>query len=1165
MKKPRIIPLETTENQGKAANPRDSVWVSANAGSGKTYVLTDRVIRLLLDGTDPSKILCLTYTKAAAAVMQNRVFARLSDWATMDGEELTKTIAKIDGVQPGQKRLAQARRLFARALETPGGLKIQTIHAFCEAVLHQFPLEANIAGHFELMDDMMQVALIGEARRQVLQAARPGGNAALAAAFADVLDAAGEFGLQALLDEAVDKRNDLTRFIREIGDDDLRRDTFASHFGFTGNETEDNILSVLWPVHEFDDAMLAGILDIPKSATRAQEFALTLRFAKFNADVDQREEALRSAFLKATGEPKSGSYVASKGVTDRFPDFIDLYDQTAQRVFQGLDRLRQLRLVRLTLSALVVVDDLIGRYQQMKKNKGLLDFDDLIVRTVALLARQDAGPWVQYKLDKGIDHILVDEAQDTSPNQWGVIRLLSEEFFTGKTARDVRRTLFAVGDEKQSIYSFQGAIPEDFAEHGKATRRKTEQSGLTFETVNLNFSFRSAPDVLSAVDKVFERPEAHRGFGADHGPTTHTAIRDHDPGEVQIWDMLTPESAPEEDDWRMPVDSLPAPPVRLAEQIARTIEHWLKNGDLIEGQNRKLEARDIMVLVRKRDQFMPALSRELKKRHVPVAGADRLKLTDHIAVKDLMALGRFMLLPSDDLSLAALLKSPLFKWNDEQLFALSHGRADNETLYQRLNSQAKDDLLLAAVANRLLDWRSRADTVPVFEFYADILGRGGARRDLLARLGHEAGDVIDEFQNYAIATEKTGLPGLQAFLETLDAATPEIKRELDQSRNEVRIMTVHAAKGLEAAAVFLVDSGGSASSGGRTPNLVSFNMKEKDGWQGKGFLFVPAKTYATTFTASLVDNLKIRSEEEYRRLLYVGMTRAEDRLIVCGYRGARQAPDTWHGLVDAALADLSEPMQHPVETVVAKRYRITERSKPVLEEPAPGVETRLIPFPKSYRTPMPREAGLPRPLAPSGVSVLIEPDDEVPLVTGSPVLMKDGKNPSFAIRRGTIIHALLQTLPDLPLAQRIPAARRYLARAAFDWEPEEVEKALQSVLGVMGDPRFAPVFASGSLAEVAVMGTLHLRGKEHAVSGVIDRLAVSADRVVIVDYKTNRPPPRDLAKVPDAYVAQLALYRQLLEPLYPGRTVEAALLFTEGPYLIDIPGDAMRGALRRMI
>ena len=1164
MRKPRIIPRETVLDQNRAANPRDSVWVSANAGSGKTHVLTERVIRLLLDGTDPSKILCLTYTKAAAAVMQNRVFARLSEWATTDEEKLAQAIEQIDGQAPDRERLAQARRLFARALETPGGLKIQTIHAFCEAILHQFPLEANIAGHFELMDDLMQVALVGEARRQLLQSARLDKNAELAAAFADVLDAAGEFGLQGLLDEAVSKRHDLARFIHDIGHDELRRETFYAHFGFASTDTEDSILATLWPVREFDSAILGEILEIPRSATRAQEFALILRFAKVNQQIDQREATLKTAFLKAGGEPKSGSFVSSKAVTDRVPDFIERFDRAAQRVFEGLDRLKQLRLVRLTLSALALVDDLLGRYQQMKKAHGLLDFDDLIVRTMNLLARQDAGPWVQYKLDKGIDHILVDEAQDTSPNQWRVIRLLSEEFFAGKTARNIRRTLFAVGDEKQSIYSFQGAVPEDFAEHGRATERKTRQSELSFERVNLNFSFRSAPDVLSAVDKVFARPEANRGFGVDHRATVHTAIRANDPGEVQIWDMLTPETVRQEDDWRKPVDSLPAPPVRLAEQIAKTIELWLKDGEILEGQKRRLEARDIMVLVRKRDQFMSALSRELKRRQVPVAGADRLKLTDHIAVKDLMALGRFMLLSSDDLSLAAVLKSPLFKLGDDQLFALAHGRAENETLYQRLIARSEEDLTLFDVAKRLRDWRSRADTVPVFEFYADILGPGGARRDILARLGNEAGDVIDEFQNYAVATEKTGLPGLQAFLEILDAAAPEIKRELDQSRNEVRIMTVHASKGLEAAVVFLVDSGSAASAGGRTPNLLSFDMKEKDGWEGKGFLFVPSKAHATQFTGNILNGLKVRAEEEYRRLLYVGMTRAEDRLIVCGYRGARFARDIWHDLVDDALAEASEPFQHPVEGVVAKRYRVTEPVPMVTVESDAAGEVDGVPFPSSYRMPMAREAGLPRPLAPSGVSVLIEPDNEAPLVIGSPVLGDQRGDPSFAIRRGIVIHALLQMLPNLDADQRVPAAKRYLSRAAFDWKPEDVENALQSVLAVMHDPGFQPVFAPGSLAEVAIMGTLHLRGKEHAVSGVIDRLAVSGDRVLIVDYKTNRPAPQALADVPGAYVAQLALYRQLLEPLYPGKTVQAALLFTEGPYLIDIPANEMQGALARL-
>jgi ATP-dependent helicase/nuclease subunit A len=1161
MKKLPPIPQETLQAQARAANPLDSVWVSANAGSGKTHVLTERVIRLLLEGTDPSRILCLTYTKAAAAVMQNRVFARLSEWATLPDETLADRLEKLEGKRPGASRLKVARRLFARALETPGGLKIQTIHAFCEAILHQFPLEANIAGHFELMDDLMQVALVGEARRQLLENAHMEGNPELAKAFDDVLSVAGEMGLQTLLDEAIGRRHALQRFTREVGGDETRQSLFYAAFGLSGSEREEDILAEVWPMPEFSDAVLDRILALPKGATRAQDFALQLReMTKAKTALD-KQEILRLAFLKSTGEPKSGNYVCSKPVLAVMPDFEEAFDRAAGQVYQALDRLKQLRLIRLNLSAFVLIDDLLTRYQAMKRSRGLLDFDDLINRTVSLLAREGAGHWVQYKLDRGIDHILVDEAQDTSPEQWQVIHMLSAEFFAGSGQRDIRRTLFAVGDEKQSIYSFQGAVPEDFAASGKAVRKKAEAAELTFGDVRLNFSFRSTPDVLSAVDLVFERPEAYRGLGLEPGPTQHEAIRRDAPGEVEIWDPLTPQAVEEPDDWRIPVDHLAAPAVRLAEQIAATIRLWLDRGEIIPGQARKLEARDIMVLVRKRDQFMPALSRALKNLGVPVAGADRLKLTDHIAVKDLMALGRFVLQPADDLSLAALLKSPLFGWDDMQLFALAHPREPSQTLFERVKEVAAEDPVMAAIYEILQGWRGMADTMPVFEFYARILGSGGARRKLLARLGPEAGDVIDEFQNYALAAERTGLPGLQAFLETLDAATPEVKRELDQNRDEVRIMTVHAAKGLEAPVVFLVDPGSAAWTANRAPKLIPFDMKEPDSGETKGFIWQPNGSYETAFTAARLAEMKRRAEEEYRRLLYVGMTRAEDRLVICGYRGARDGGETWTKLVSDALAEKCEPIDHPVEGVVARRYRKTVPGEIAIEEKEAAAATGSDPLPQSYRLPMKREPGLPRPLSPSGASVLIEADDEVPASLGSPVLASDDSAPGFTIRRGTVIHALLQRLPDLSIEERRPAAERYMAHAAADWPQSERERALASVFSVLEDPRFAGVFGEGSRAEVEIMGTLRLDGREHAVSGKIDRLAIDKARVTIVDYKTNRPPPHDLAQVPDQYIAQLALYRALLGPLYPGRRIEAALLFTEGPHLLPIPEGAMDNAI----
>lgn len=1148
MKKPRIVPKETIDAQVRAADPSASVWVSANAGSGKTHVLTERVIRLLLEGTDPSKILCLTYTKAAAAVMQNRVFARLSEWAVLPDDELAKRLQALEGRRPNENRLAVARRLFARALETPGGLKIQTIHAFCEAILHQFPLEANIAGHFEMMDDLMQAALVGEARRTLLETAHGGGDAQLAAAFADVMQAAGEMGLQSLLDEAVSRRHGLQQYIDALGVAEQREETLHHHFGFRPDTREEALLADIWPVPEFSDDALDLILSIQKGASRAQDFALQLKRFEKAQGIAEKEAVLRAAFLKSTGEPKSGSYVGSAAVKKLLPDFEEEFDAAAARVEKGLDRLGELRLVRVNLAALTLIDSLLQRYHDLKRRRGLLDFEDLITRTVSLLAREGAGQWVQYKLDRGIDHILVDEAQDTSPDQWRVIRMLSEEFFAGLGQRNVRRTLFAVGDEKQSIYSFQGAVPEDFAAQGRAVSLRAEDAELKFERVSLNFSFRSAPDVLQAVDEVFARPEAHRGLS---GATVHSAIRQNEPGEVEIWNMLTPEAVEEPDDWREPVDHLAAPAVRLAEQIAATIRHWLDRGETIPGQNRRMEPRDIMVLVRKRDQFMPALSRALKNLSVPVAGADRLQLTSHIAIQDLMALGRFVLQPSDDLSLAALLKSPLFGWDDDRLFALAYPRGGGETLFEHLYRASRDDAELAAVHKTLSRWRNMADTMPVFEFYARILSADGARRRLLARLGPEAGDIIDEFQNYALSAERAGLPGLQAFLETLDAASPEIKRELDQGRDEVRIMTVHAAKGLEGAVVFLVDPGSAVWTGSRAPKLIPFEF-ENDGPTVTGYLWQPNSGYQTGYTAALVEKLKERAEEEYRRLLYVGMTRAEDRLVICGYRGARENGETWHRLVEDALAASAETFVHPISGQPARRYRNTPRGVSQIEEREGGEAAVPPSLPAAYLHPVRPEAGLPRPLAPSGASALIEADEEPPLDLASPVLGPADEAPGFVLRRGTAIHMLLQYLPDVDADRREELARDYLARIAADWPEAERARAWDSVRTILDDARFAPVFAQGSRGEVAVMGTIRLGGRDHAVSGQIDRIGVEENRVLIVDYKTNRPPPKTIEAVPFAYKAQLALYRELLAPLYPGRVVEAVLLFTEGPFLLPV-------------
>lgn len=1166
MKKAYPIPTDTAVSQASASDPQNSAWVSANAGSGKTHVLAQRVIRLLLRGTDPSKILCLTYTRAAAANMSNRVFSTLSEWTALGDAELATRIETLDGRQPDRETMRRARRLFAEALETPGGLKIQTIHAFCESVLHQFPLEANIPAHFEMLDPQMEASLFGAARRDMISGTAAG-DAGLAEAFATILERGGEHGLDALLAEIVRKRDGLRAFISAAGGDGFQ--ALFDEFRFRAGQTAEGLAASVWPLPGFLPDYFITFARAAEAADARFVLNNVLPYARLafaEDDPVRRLHLLAKAFLRGDGEPYEPA-MFKKALLDRLPDLAERYLSAVDAILEISDRLALFRMLEGTRAALTIADWLIARYEHLKRARGFLDFNDLITRTVNLLARPDAGPWVQYKLDQGIDHILLDEAQDTSPDQWEVVKRLAEEFFAGLGARDnVHRTVFAVGDEKQSIYSFQGAAPDSFADSRLLFSAKVRDAKAAFADLKLTWSFRSTEDVLAAVDRVFADPLVRRGISHDPDPLTHKAIRSDAPGYVEVWPSIGADVVDEPDDWTQAVDHAHAPAVRIAENVAATIAGWIGAGEIIEGRGKKLRPGDVLVLVRKRDRFVHALTRALKRRDIPVAGADRLSLPGHIAVKDLIALGHFLVQPEDDLSLAAVLRSPIFDVSEEMLFALAGERPSGLSLIASLRQQAGESAASAAIAAQLDTWSDEAAFRPVFEFYAGALARDGLRKKMIARLGPEAGDILDEFLSFCLAEERTGLPGLESFLSTLENAGPEIKREMDQTRDEVRIMTVHAAKGLEAPVVFLVDGGSAPFSDQHLPRLMPFDGSGQH-WDGKGYLWRSAGDVANGFSRAASVRARELADDEYRRLLYVGMTRAEDRLIVCGYHGKR-VPNagTWHSIVSRALVGAPESIerQHPATGETVHRFHVT-KFPPVAQAAAEAARQaqQFEPLPKSLFQPLPPFEDLPRPLSPSGASALIDEARQAVVDTGSPVLDTEAE-PGFAVMRGLALHKLLQMLPGIAETERRDAAERYLKRAGAQWPETERDKALASVAAILADSRFDQLFAPNSRAEVAVMGSLEVKGKLRSISGKIDRLAITSGKVSIVDYKTNRPAPAALADVPPAYVLQLALYRALLQPLYPGHEVSAALLFTEAPRLIELPPAAMDDALARL-
>ncbi|MGE7370495.1 double-strand break repair helicase AddA [Neorhizobium sp. NPDC001467] len=1160
----------TSVQQSLASDPASSAWVSANAGSGKTHVLTQRVIRLLLSGCRPSSILCLTYTKAAASEMSNRVFHRLAGWTVLSDAALADQIAAMEGRRPDRMMLAEARRLFARALETPGGLKIQTIHAFCESLLHQFPLEANVAGHFSVLDDRAAATLLAEARRSLLTATAGEDDPSLGTAFAHVLDLGDESGLENLLSDIVANRTAISAFLARAAANGGVAAVLRHAYGLAENENAEICAARYWPMPGLSGSTLDLYLDLAdrSGGAKVTEVAYGLRLVQRETDVFKRADHLERILLTKDGSPKADSSLVAKAMLTAAPELGAAVSAARGHIATCRNRFRTLRMVIATEAALLLADRLNHDYENLKKQRSLLDFEDLINRTANLLTRDGVGAWVHYKLDQGIDHILVDEAQDTSPVQWSVIKSLAEDFYGGRSARDATRTLFAVGDEKQSIYSFQGARPERFSQERDDTLQQVRQSGLSFHSVRLPLSFRSTAEVLSAVDQVFSLEDNARGLSAGGDAIIHRSNRLGHPGMVDLWDTIVPDVVEAEDDWTAPFDATPdkAPSAILAARIAHVIGTMIGNETVIEhGVERPIHAGDILVLVRKRDAFVNALTRALKRRgDISVAGADRLRLTSHIAVQDLLALGRFLLLPGDDLSLAAVLKSPLFNLTEEQVFDIAARRPENVSVWAHLHTLAVQTPVFQTIVTRLQRHITLSQTMDVHDFFAQLLGADGGRRQFLARLGSEAGDILDEFLTFAIDHEANGLPGLQSFVSTLEMESPVIKREQDSGRSEVRIMTVHASKGLEAPIVFLVDSGSKAFVHSHVSKLRMLRVSDADipAW-------LPSKTLTNGFSDADEERLRISTEEEYRRLLYVGMTRAADRLIVCGYRGKRENPDSWQAMVARALSASGENCK-PAEftgpdnsTWPGLRWRLEGALlRDLPRQEAQHEARRSAPLPEVLSHPLPPQRTLPRPLSPSGAGTMIDDDVHDAMVTSR--LFGPATSGNRALQRGRMTHRMLQMLPDFPHAERRAAAERYASRAVPFWPEAERIRLVETVMAVLSASELSGAFSDHAQAEVSIMGTLTLGGRDYAVSGRLDRLVVTNDRVTIMDYKTNRNPPHSETDTPFSHRAQLAIYREILAPLYPDRAIDCVLVYTETGHVIRLSDELLSRSLKEL-
>ncbi|MEP2531683.1 double-strand break repair helicase AddA [Shimia sp.] len=1113
---------DATERQVQAASPGDSTWLSANAGSGKTRVLTDRVARLLLNGVLPQHILCLTYTKAAASEMQNRLFKRLGAWAMKNDADLRAELVElgVDG-KISKPELREARTLFARAIETPGGLKIQTIHSFCAALLRRFPLEAGVSPLFTEMEDRASALL----RHDIVDQMAGGKDAQV------VHDLARHFTGEYLddLTAAIIRNAELFR-----GPTDLAK----LHDAFGGDPSLDESGLEKSVFLGGEVALIADLITACRAGgVRDQAAADKLSML---SDLNlQALPILESVFLSGKGakEPftaKIGTFPTKKVQKDN-ASLMDRVEDLMRRVESARDPRLALNAVRRSEALHVFGHRFLQLYEHHKQQRGWLDFDDLILRARALLNDPTVAEWVLYRLDGGIDHILVDEAQDTSPAQWQVIERLAQEFTSGSGARsDVERTIFVVGDKKQSIYSFQGADPAEFDRMCQEFAARMQPSGHQLQRLSLEYSFRSSSAILGLVDTCFEGKHG-AGFPREN---KHRAFQHNMPGRVDLWPVVEPGEKSEKSDWFDPVDRLGEThhTVVLAERIADEIKRLIDAKETIPAQKldsgmysqRPVQAGDFLILVQRRSELFHEIIRACKSRDLPIAGADRLKVGGEMAVRDLAALLSFLSTPEDDLALATALRSPIFGWSEQMLFDLAHRRPKG-FLWEELRKRREEFPKTLSIIDDLL---SQTDFLRPYDLIERILTRHAARRNLLSRLGSEAEDGINALLSQALAYESSAVPSLTGFLLWMETDDLEIKRQMDSAGNRIRVMTVHGSKGLESPIVIMPDT---------AKRLVRTDAPIVP-LQGQAAWNMPADL-APRNLLDARETMMNAQRAERLRLLYVAMTRAEKWLIVAAAGDLGKDGQSWYDIVRDGMTHIgAEPWQYAGGPGL--RYALGDWSGPIVSSTTDATRAQTV-LPDRFIRPAP-EPQRPAPL--------FSPSD----LGGAKALPGDlGQDEEQAKQYGTWIHLLLEHLPVAAKTEWPALARHLLKSDTAPIDPTVFDDLLSEASRVLETESFAHIFDPKTLAEVPITANLGA-GR---LSGIIDRLIIHPDRVIAVDFKSNRNVPGSPDQVPDSLLRQMGAYTHGLAQIFPQHRIETAILWTRTAQYMVLPHDLVTNAL----
>ncbi len=1077
-----------------AINPNFSVWVNASAGTGKTKILIDRVLRLLLE--NKRNILCLTFTNAAANEMENRVHSIISKWAICSESVLIADLEQLDffpmssqhpylssqcSTRENKDYLTRARRLFSE-LENLG-LTIQTIHAFCYKLISNFPIEAGIAPNCTLSECKELHSIVFDKALH---------NEAVQDSINFIATEIDENKLRDLLYTLCIKRS-ISENDSEYIKDKLSAPDEIHDLQSETTEHIKRLAEILSEGSKRDQSYSAMLYDWcnrflvkspiipPLSVIPAREAGIQ---KKRNMDPsvkhwddtgmerkDTRIEDLAKVFLKSEShEKKSISSIATKSTLEKFRDAEQIIESVQNVVFTHIKDMNSYQIFKRTSSLLGIFKVYVDLYSSEKSKNALLDYNDIIGLATNLLSNPNYKDWILFNLDQKIDHILVDEAQDNSISQWKIITNLCDEFFAGN---DEKRTLFVVGDVKQSIYRFQGANPHLFNYMQQYFHTKT--GSRDWISCQLEKSFRSTPEVLMLVDRIFNNFRTEISFVDNE--IKHVPHRENDQGYIEIWPALPKCKEKEQRALQIPLtcrENYIITDRLLAQTIANRIHNWLNEGRILVAKDRHIEPRDIVILVRQRNVLVDYIISELKKANVPVVGRDYFRIMDYIAVQDLIALAEFLLLQANDLALANALKSPLFNFTEDDLFNIAYDRKEH-SLWERIHDYS---VVIYSELNYLINLSRIESPLALF---THILRTG--KKKFAARLGLECFEVLDEFMNLVLQFEN---PSLQAFVQWIKENNPEIKNDMQSERNAVRIMTIHKSKGLQAPIVFLVDT----NTVPRNSESIIFDGTEVPFWCGKN---------NNAYCDQVKREKKLEDYNEYLRLLYVALTRAEDELYILSKEPVQKG--SWYDLI-TQYGEPYEKKQAYLQPIFKEKVEVlcVNANYPYIYKKRDYFDVPVISLPPALR--------------------------EV-------VVIEEESKQEEGFTRGKIIHSILQYMPKIEKERRKNWVRKYLDNINTSEDKDEIYSKILAF-----NEKYGYLFDLEGKSEITLSGIID--GEPVLVR--LDRLCITQDKAIIIDYKSHRNVSVSLL---NEIKKQMLTYKTLVQEIYPNKQVECVVIRVE--------------------